>query len=1720
MADQERKANLQFGVESSEVTSGLNNIKGQVRDMATDVQQSGQRAAKGISAIGDGAPAATQKLESNARSWVRTVERVTSAAEAGEKGTAKFYETLGGRRGLSGDFMKPYLEDLRKVEVAQKVASGSLGSMEMSAKATAAAMRGVPAQFTDIITSLQGGQAPLTVFLQQGGQLKDMFGGAGAAARALGGYVLGLINPFTAAAAVAGTLAVAYNQGSKEADGYRNALILTGNAAGTTSAQLKSYAQDISGVVGTQGKAAESLTALASSGKVSADVLRDAGLAAVQYERATGQAVSKTAEQFASLRNEPLTAVLKLNDGMNFLTESTYRQIKSLEEQGRTADAARVAQEAYAQALTSRSTQIEQNLGYIEAGWKKIKDAAKGGWDAMLNVGRASTPADALGELRARLEAQQRELAAKRAINPAADTSGMDKGIEILKQRIGLLESDERQQRRNAEAEALAAANRQAYYEWDKQADAFRSKSDKRKEEVAKAEAEGRSLIAAGLIKEADLRERIAAINKKYEEKGSTAGQSEIAGIRAKIVAEQEYIDRLRERGSAAEKLTEGERLTLKIQEELKGKLDAKTRALKEQELVEAKNLATLNKVRIVDEQRVKSIADSEAAYRKFLDSIVKAGDAIGEQAAKQEAANTAFGKGKTAIEEMVLAQQKLALANERDSGPWDPARISAMEVAISQQERYVRALQAGDIKVVNQHTDELLANAREQAKLYEDEARLIGLSALERAKVVALRQVELKYAKELSRIKEMPEGTAAQIAAKEEQRLKVLEAKQIESQAAVSKVIEEDWNKTSQLIGDTLADYIMGGGKDAAQYLKRLFATLVLQPVVQMGVSGLLGGLGLGGAGGGGGSGVLGMAQNAYSAYNTGSQLYTIGGQFFGGSMSGANAAGTLWANTTGGGLDALLATNGAYGTSAGGAGAGASMFSGGGGSLAGFGAFAAVAALALNALGAFRSERIAGSGLTGTLGGGKDLQPYALWREGGTLFSGPRYSMKSPGEEIARYEEEIARLRAEGKGGTETVAGLEEQVQYLKDTYGAQIAAAKKQSDAIQATYDAMRTSVGDMADVLGISSDAVRKFTMAVGTDLIHPDTGGYGLNFSNLSEDEIIAKVDEALRTANNTLAEQVIGTWKTITEEVRRTVMVSPTQWGDNYESAVYREDVETVTRREYVESEYAREGEKAIDTLTRLATSLSTVNTVFENLGQTLYESSLAGGDMASMLLDLFGGAENFGAATGTYFQNFYSEDEQRAAMQRQLDKQLATLDLKLPDIDADDARGQYRSLAEAQDLTTESGRKAYVMLMQLAGAFAGITAEAEDAKKAEEDRIRAAEKARKDLIDSTYSLFQRALSRDRDALSEQASAISEVISAISSSVDMLNSNARELYGTVDSTAQMLAAQGMVYIEQALAGVRGGKSLTGYEGLTDAISAARGGISGGNYATEFDRQRDTLVLAGQLSELGELGDLQLSVEERQLKGINAQLDALESLGKRADALVNGTQELTDTVDGYFAKLIAILAPEKTPGTGGAAGGGSGASYGPTWGGTSTAPKYSRPVSYTGGVIYQGVTQEEEKRLDQYASGYHAFDGTGDAAGLNAWIAENNLKPSDLSALSGLFGSDWEAWFKANGLSFAVGTNYVPHDMVAQIHKGERIIPEADNRALIAAVNGGGQGDSGALVSAINRLTEQNEALEKRLAAIEGNTAGMPQLSRQFNDVTNGGTVLRNRAVTA
>ncbi|HHY0345216.1 TPA: phage tail tape measure protein [Vibrio cholerae] len=346
-----------------------------------------------------------------------------------------------------------YLGKLKDMRASVGQASAEFEKNGISAGQMQAALRGLPAQFTDIAVSLQGGQNPLTVFLQQGGQLKDMFGGIGPAAKAMGGYVAGLINPFSLAAASAGALTLAYYQGSEEADRYRDAIILTGNASGVTADKLADMAKRLDEISGTQRNAAKAIAEIASTGKIAADEIGMVAQAAVMMESATGKAVSETVAEFVKLAEEPSKAIAELNKNQNFLTQAVYEQITALEKQGRTQEAVALAVKTYSETLNQRTSEITENLGYIESAWVSIKNAASEAWDAILNVGRDETKYDELEDLNSqiqKLEASRKayQLLIDKGIEDQKvlfDFQGkiqsIEKNLEPLKARKELLES-------------------------------------------------------------------------------------------------------------------------------------------------------------------------------------------------------------------------------------------------------------------------------------------------------------------------------------------------------------------------------------------------------------------------------------------------------------------------------------------------------------------------------------------------------------------------------------------------------------------------------------------------------------------------------------------------------------------------------------------------------------------------------------------------------------------------------------------------------------------------------------------------------------------------------------------------------------------------------------------------------------------------------------------------------------------------------------------------------------------------------------------------------------------------------------------------------------------------------------------------------------------------------------------------------------------------------
>lgn len=95
------------------------------------------------------------------------------------------------------------------------------------------------------------------------------------------------------------------------------------------------------------------------------------------------------------------------------------------------------------------------------------------------------------------------------------------------------------------------------------------------------------------------------------------------------------------------------------------------------------------------------------------------------------------------------------------------------------------------------------------------------------------------------------------------------------------------------------------------------------------------------------------------------------------------------------------------------------------------------------------------------------------------------------------------------------------------------------------------------------------------------------------------------------------------------------------------------------------------------------------------------------------------------------------------------------------------------------------------------------------------------------------------------------------------------------------------------------------------------------------------------------------------------------------------------------------------------------------------------------------------------------------------------LKDKGLSGFSVDALMGFTAGTASAHAESLGLpAFAKGTNFVPEDMTAQIHKGERIIPEADNRELMAAV---ASSTNEELTKAVYTLTQEVKTLKEVVA---------------------------------
>jgi len=378
-------ARIEVEVDTSQFDSAIAAAKRSVTDMSTSAQQQYQQLAG----------AEKRRVDAMIRQAdIIGMNRAQQLAYAASLRT-------------SGPLLDEITKKLAKNQTAAQGAATEINKYGVSLKQQAAAMRGVPAQMTDIVVGLQGGQNPLTVLLQQGGQLKDMFGGVVPAASALAAQLSALINPVTLAAAAATGLGAAWYSASNEAAAFEKALAIVGTRVNANTAELISYADQIARLDGiSEGRAAEALAQVAMTGQFAADELRKVAQAALLWEQAGVSSADEVIQAFVRIKKDPIAALKELEVQTDVVTDAQRRQIESLADQGRQTDAAKLLFGAYADTINARTPEILDSASAIEGGWRRVKIIFADLWDLAKEPFRA----DGIDDMRKDLEAAQDNL--------------------------------------------------------------------------------------------------------------------------------------------------------------------------------------------------------------------------------------------------------------------------------------------------------------------------------------------------------------------------------------------------------------------------------------------------------------------------------------------------------------------------------------------------------------------------------------------------------------------------------------------------------------------------------------------------------------------------------------------------------------------------------------------------------------------------------------------------------------------------------------------------------------------------------------------------------------------------------------------------------------------------------------------------------------------------------------------------------------------------------------------------------------------------------------------------------------------------------------------------------------------------------------------------------------------------------------------------------------
>jgi len=933
----------------------------------------------------------------------------------------------------------------------------------------------------------------------------------------------------------------------------------------------------------------------------------------------------------------------------------------------------------------------------------------------------------------------------------------------------------------------------------------------------------------------------------------------------------------------------------------------------------------------------------------------------------------------------------------------------------------------------------------------------------------------------------------------------------------ALDKMVQ-DAEKASEQIGQSLTDNIMRGGKSAAEYLKDLFRTLVLRPILSpignAAGAALTSALPTAGAAAAGSTGLVGAASAASNLYSAATGGLTIAGGL------GSGFMGSIAGGLTGAGVGSGLTSSVGLSIGSGildvvGPGISSALASGMGAIAAALpwvGGAIAVASLWKSAFGHGDTE-VAGQGIRGTVSGSSLTgASYQNLHQDGGWFSSDR-----DWEKTTRFTDEMVKQFTQGLSALETASAgfaqsLGVQADWVKD---------------YSTTFDLKLT--GDQSK----DQQVITEFFAGVADDLAK----------------QLVPNLDALSKSGETASAalERLAGDFKG-TDQVAQLLGFSAEKlFGSaGLQSAAAREQLIDLAgglsalsqQASFFNQNFLTDAERIAPVSAALDKALASLglSTIpktrdeFKALVNSLVDSGAAATASGAKQIDsLLALGEAFAQVhpdtAAEAAQKAVAVLEERRGLQDQLDElTMSSTQLLFKQRDALDAsnRSLFDQVQAAQKAKTVSDERkglqdeldnltlSSTQLLERQRAALDESNRALfdqiQAVKAQAAAIEAVKAAAATLlggVDTAFSVLQKVASREKDLLQKRIDSETEAVNrlksltdTISSTLDGMNVPGSDVIGRQTAQAQ---------IKAALASVQGGAQLSDEQ--IKSLGKALGAVSQDSskqFGSKEDYLFDFLTTRNDIAQLGDLTGDQLSAEEKSL-------EALQDQSKALDDMLAKTQEQIDVLKGISTTGLSIEQ----------------ALYGVQ---TAIVAAQQNSVAAAASAIAKAYQDALGRNPDSAGMDFWQNQA---AAGTSIGAITGSIKNSSEAQVKNLYQDLLGRSADAGGLSFflksgaslseiaaaiknsdeykklhpfAVGTNLVPNDMPALVHQGERIIPAADNRALMARLASPSDNNA-ALLAELKAVRAELAEIRKSTASTATNTGEHKDM---FDNATAGG----------